>query len=600
MIRGSNAVIKRKWLRNLQRLTWLNNALGLAKRSALRDLRNLLVTLYQDSASIRRIVDDAGIDFAEVDLGGAPNNVWHVVLLQAAKEDKIEQIIHIACQEFSNQAAALGEALQRYQGAWNPPIKLLVSVTSLILIVSSVGAVVWWYSTYVKPMSRLGRFNLAVAEIPRIDATGHQISGCLGPELSRWIYDTVLEMPNDSQQQLLTDSRGPDDIGVIYSPYPEIRHEKVAKFAEKINATIFAYGIITATTDYYQLQPEFYINSEEQSFIFGSEIAGPSRLGEPVVFSLPPDIDCANFNLQAVLDLNRQLDDRITALRYIIAGLRDFYAEEYQLAYDRFEQVTHLPSWPVDAPGQEVVQLLMGAAKLRIYQPLGDSTEAKRALQSAHTAFLRAIAINPNYARGFLGLGAVALEAAQSSEQPGEKLTEAKEWYEQSLIASDQSVHAYISAKAALGIGIAHQIGFEHQLSDWSSQQAYDQFNKVIAIYEMDNRPALLPLAAQAYANQGRLEGHNHNWQKMAELCQQAILLLEKPDVMPDRKTIARLWTWIALADEKIGKIDQALDDYQRAMAQGENFIQQPELDCWQRKIDHLHSAATTKGVTCD
>jgi hypothetical protein len=182
----------------------------------------------------------------------------------------------------------------------------------------------------------------------------------------------------------------------------------------------------------------------------------------------------------------------------------------------------------------------------------------------------------------------------------GEKLAEAGRLFEAGRHAPDQPARTYIREKAALGIGSAHLLGFEHHLAGWSGRTAYDLFGEVIATYEQDNSPALLPIAAQAYCLRGRLEGHNGQWAAMATACRRAIELLEQPGVMPDRRSIAVFWAWIALADESQGQLCRALDDYRQALDYGAGSVAGTQLTVWEQERERLQAAAEAAGGGCE
>lgn len=55
-------------------------------------LRNVLAQLFSDEPSIRRIVDDAGLDGRKIDFGSSAINIWHFVLTEAEKVDRVEAL----------------------------------------------------------------------------------------------------------------------------------------------------------------------------------------------------------------------------------------------------------------------------------------------------------------------------------------------------------------------------------------------------------------------------------------------------------------------------------------------------------------------------
>lgn len=63
-------------------------------------LRDILVELYPDEASARRIVDDAGLDSALISFSTHAKNNWHMILTEADKHGKVEDLLAIALGEY--------------------------------------------------------------------------------------------------------------------------------------------------------------------------------------------------------------------------------------------------------------------------------------------------------------------------------------------------------------------------------------------------------------------------------------------------------------------------------------------------------------------
>ena len=57
------------------------------------DLRNILATLYSDEASIRRIVNDSGIDLLRINFNASVVNIWNSVLTEAEKHQQVEGLL---------------------------------------------------------------------------------------------------------------------------------------------------------------------------------------------------------------------------------------------------------------------------------------------------------------------------------------------------------------------------------------------------------------------------------------------------------------------------------------------------------------------------
>lgn len=66
------------------------------------DLRRALAQLYSDTKSVRRVVDDAGLNAGPIDFDSSIDNVWHSILTEARKEgiEKVKALCEIAQQEY--------------------------------------------------------------------------------------------------------------------------------------------------------------------------------------------------------------------------------------------------------------------------------------------------------------------------------------------------------------------------------------------------------------------------------------------------------------------------------------------------------------------
>lgn len=86
----------------------------MTKREALRVLRTALLALYDQPASIRRLVDDAEIDAGQIDFQGAAQDIWHSVLTAADRQEQIHALIHAVDAPYQKNAA-LQQAYAAYQ-----------------------------------------------------------------------------------------------------------------------------------------------------------------------------------------------------------------------------------------------------------------------------------------------------------------------------------------------------------------------------------------------------------------------------------------------------------------------------------------------------
>ena len=77
-------------------------------------LRNVLAALYPAEASIRRVIEQAGLHLERVRLGSSALDDWHAVLGEAQKQGLMGKLIAIASWEYANNRE-LREAVQEYE-----------------------------------------------------------------------------------------------------------------------------------------------------------------------------------------------------------------------------------------------------------------------------------------------------------------------------------------------------------------------------------------------------------------------------------------------------------------------------------------------------
>ncbi|MFZ4660152.1 MAG: effector-associated domain EAD1-containing protein [Caldilineaceae bacterium] len=579
------------------------------KSQTRRSLRTYLAQLFDDPATIKVLVSDAGLDPVTINFNGSVVAIWQNVLIEAEVQRKLEPLIAQAGQWFPNHAAALNQRYVAYSAADPdlPSPKQWVWAVGTVLSLALVAFGGWQYWTYIKPMPSSGSFNIAVSQVPIMTRNGKRTENCVSKKISQWIYADVIAPTDVTAQELLTDSRGPAAIGVIFAADPAARHAKVATIAEQIHATILVYGVIYADGNQYEFLPEFYVNPAENAFSYASEIAGANRLGEAVSFTLPPGITCEQINVRELQQSNlRLVDERVRALTIVVSGLRNLYAGEFDLAYARFAQGTRLSSALAPDHSQAVFQLLMGASKLRAFEPTDAASTADNNRNLARQAFSHTVQLDPGYSRGYLGLGYLALAEAQLYDQLGnpmpainpERLLTASQWFTAALTATDKPVGAYIVEKAGLGMGTAHLLGFIYGIPTWSEEKAVAEFQNIITQYEKTRSPSFIMLAAQAQERLAHLAEFHADWSGMAERCQAAIDLLTEPTMMADNKWIARHWACVALAKEMQGDLCQAVNDYALAQHYGAGLLRAQELTTWQQHSERLQRSL--QGASCN
>jgi tetratricopeptide (TPR) repeat protein len=457
------------------------------------------------------------------------------------------------------------------------PRRIHLWAAMALLAILVVSGLLWGWNqlNQIPPMD--DGFNVAVAEFTMLGEDGQAAVTELSEDVSRLFYDAleieVTNMRSASRPRI----RGPEDIGPVRGDDPVARNLNAAEVASRHNASILVYGVVTSGSNGHAVSLEFYVPDE--AFGYGSEAAGPNRLGLPIPFTPPLDSD-----------KNEKLGARVEALRSIVSGLLEFSEGRYEKAWADFKWATDIGAW-LPEEGKEVAWLLMGASKLRAYDCATDSDH----LSLAWTAFNEARELNPEYARSYLGLGAAVLEKAKIHNggklvgvDEG-KLIDAEGFYLTSLSAPDQPALAYVPARAASGLGQVHLLGFEWGLPGWSGQEAWDAFQQVVAEYEAAGQPSDLAwLAAGAHAQLGRLAGHNGDWDTMLDECRTAIRIWSDLPPGSAEKWIARYWSAIGIAQRELGNIDDARHALEQAIEIGTGTVSEDELQAWRIKLAEL------------
>jgi hypothetical protein len=417
-----------------------------------------------------------------------------------------------------------------------------------------------------------------------LDATEHLTSTKESQEVSGWLFDSINKELSLLPPSLRANLRGPTEIGPIDGADADTRAANAAVVAHRHNATILIYGVVRSEGTVHTVAPEFYVS--DPGFRYGSEVAGPNRLGQAVPFAPPlSDFD----TLHAI---NKKLYARTKALRNLVAGLTYFYAGDYETATAKFRQAAAVEDW-APREGKEVVYLLIGMAKLRAYDRELDAGQRKQELADATAAFSKTYQINQDYARAYLGLGGVALAPAAVYEEVNkDKLIEASYWYSRSLSVRDQPASAYIPVKAAFGLGQVHLKGLQQKLPGWSKEQAEHFFTQVVEAYNARPAPDLIWFAGHAHASLGWLASYDKDWEKMSNECQTAIDILNELPSPPPNNWIARYRSWIGFAERKRNNLDTARDAYREAIRVGANAALPEELQEWQSILSKLEKGA--------
>lgn len=75
-----------------------------SEAKATAQLRYILADLYTDASSMRRVIEDAGLDTAMISLGSSAAANWYSILSEAEKTNKVDDLLNAIQSEYSNNS----------------------------------------------------------------------------------------------------------------------------------------------------------------------------------------------------------------------------------------------------------------------------------------------------------------------------------------------------------------------------------------------------------------------------------------------------------------------------------------------------------------
>lgn len=363
-------------------------------------------------------------------------------------------------------------------------LRVMLGIAALTLVVSvaAVAAILWPSLADPGPMS--GLFNVAVAEFGQVDAGGTVTAWRDGARLSRSIAERLehefAAAPGLGGVVQVRHER----VGVIAGRTPRERAEQARRRAAELGAHVLIYGNLDRSGDVARFVPQFYIS--EEAFANAAELVGDERLGLPVPLA-------GARGLGAELQVSDALKARTQALTLFAVGLAYYVGNDMDRARALFEEATAVEDWREPA-GKEVMYLFLGSA----YR-LGTDPEG---LDKARAAYEQVIRLNPDYARGYIGMGHVRYEefVRDGAKSPA-LLNQAIAWYERASTAKVQPAQAYADVKIMISLANAYTI--RGQLGGPGDFDAAAHAYKLVTeAYERGGED-LAAFASQAYFGQG-------------------------------------------------------------------------------------------------
>ncbi len=396
-----------------------------------------------------------------------------------------------------------------------PTWGIIVFLTSTLLVLSSVGFLVWKQSA-ISPMG--GKLNIAVLPFVEKHLLGYSESD-LGTKISQIISED-LKTNNESDMTVW----GPSDgISNLWSLKEENLELSAQKKSEQLNAQIVIYGIISE--DKYGdplVSVRFYISP--QNFGDAQELIGSSLLG---------DLNIGSFRLSGdtvsgtdLLAQNEELRDRVLIFSYVIRGLGAYIGQDFELANNYLQKAVEPELWK-NPSGKEVLYLLLGNMSIRQTRVLLDDMDKEGAYEIAEQGkefFNQALNISiesgkGSYARAYLGLAGlenmyaitdarlhndIRLINQEALEHMDSYLTQASEAEYKPITADIPEKVAYSRGQMALTYYLL--TGDEEYLN-----AAYESYTNVITSYKQGNRrlTEFAALSLTGLANVEKLRGNS-------------------------------------------------------------------------------------------
>lgn len=369
----------------------------------------------------------------------------------------------------------------------------------------------------LKPRRMTGDFRIAVAGFV-VEGSDSEIN--LGIDLAENVRNRLEKDIDKIDPDLVIQVWGPKEIGRIKGRTPEDRASHAENLAEKYNANIIVYGIVDTSKKIWYFSPTFYVSA--LNYYEAQEIMGPHELGSTLTLGHIEDF--------ALIEVGSQLSTRIRALSQVVIGLVYISVNRYEDAINLFQEAEKIPDWP-DEQGKEVLYLLIGNAAIKSSQ-----------MDMAQVNYEKALSLNPDYSRPYIGLGSVAYRRAiwlfeqtgELSDIETELIDISIQNYEKAMQVGYHPPLSDIETKVHFGFGQCYLMKWIAGQEKWRNS-AEEEFKIVINDYDSGSNPRLHELAAESHARLGLIYDLSNNWTQSIKEYEQAILLL---DTNPQRQQL--------------------------------------------------------------
>jgi tetratricopeptide (TPR) repeat protein len=410
----------------------------------------------------------------------------------------------------------------------NLPRGVLIGLGALIVIAIIAAAVAIVQSLRPRLPERMaGDFNVAIAGF---EQSGGEAG--IGLEVATRIYTRAVDLLSGDPTFLVWP---PTLAGKVAGQTAEARERNARALADAINADVVVYGVITTTDAGQQIAPEFY--ARERRFSQINEATGAYALGEPIRVS-------GQDNPAERAKTSASLSARARWLVNIVLGLSHYSVRQFEEAAVKFKAAADGGDCADDDCRKTALLMAGNALTALSEKQLERLTEAKQAYSDT-------LAIDPEYARAWLGLGiAYRLQALPPITATGESADPGRNTDFALVSASIQMLQRANAARnkpplAEVPSRLHFHLGEAYLLLALGNRppgfaRATEEFQTVIAAYDLDTtNERLRQLAAEAHARQGLILALQGDVAKAADkYALAATLLTEANDAFVDPERI--------------------------------------------------------------
>ncbi len=429
-------------------------------------------------------------------------------------EDKIDQKVNISGK--AGDVTVIGKLVQAADAKVFRKLGLeqRLGFSLVVLLILGSSYFLWINLRRETPQFIPGDFRIAVAGF---SVKGRPEQADLGLEMAAGVHLHLEENLQGFDIQGIVTVWGPDQVGVIQAGDAGQRAIKAQELAEKLRADIVVYGEIDTTQPVWRVTPEFYISAE--NLHEAEEIAGQHALGSTFPLS-------GRSNFSGRVEIGTQMSSRTRVLAAITAGLYLYSDRLYLPAFDAFQLAENMEGWE-DEQDKRVVYLLAGNAAAQ-----GNE------LELAETYYNRALELDSEYSRGYIGLASVAyslaLEPYRQTNNPTDTdldlIEQAISYNVRALRSANQPELADVNVKVHFNLGQcffaeAYAKSFMGDEADYG--RAVDEWRQVIQAYGKGANPRIRELAAEAHGRIALVYSLMDNHQQASKEYEKAAGLLE-------------------------------------------------------------------------